>query len=479
MPQSSKQFTILRRKHPRIIYRGFEYRYQPTQGSEEGKFWAKWQFELETFESQQQLESVVFAPELEFAGPLTLDQDVQLDSLVFELGLVELISYWKAACPPKIEIAAGQLTPEQVAWWQELLIKGLGEFFYTNGIDFTQPDLVKWQVATTAPNWPNPLDIKLDQNRYLLPVGGGKDSLVSLAVMRQLPPPAELQLWAVDPIPASRAAADIVQLPLQLISRRLDPKLLELNRQGYLNGHTPYSAFLAFAMSLVAATTQSRWIVLSNELSANEPNTTYKGHAINHQFSKSFEFEQAFRSYSQRHLLPGLEYLSLLRPLHELQIAQAFSKLPDFFSTFKSCNQGRKLGDIWCHHCPKCLFAFCMLFPFIDRATLTTQIFNHNLFEDASLLETGLKLVTPDREKPFECVGSYEESKVAVWLATQQYVQDHEILPVVVDAIKAQVLDQESNWEKRSQAILEHWNHQHFLPAHLVNQLEDFLHHAK
>ena len=36
--------------------------------------------------------------------------------LVFSLGLVELISYWKIACPPKVMIECGKIGKKQVMW---------------------------------------------------------------------------------------------------------------------------------------------------------------------------------------------------------------------------------------------------------------------------------------------------------------------------------------------------------------------------
>ena len=45
-----------------------------------------------------------------------------LPSLVFNIGMIELVSYWKAACPPVVEVRAGGLTKEQKAWWAEIYL---------------------------------------------------------------------------------------------------------------------------------------------------------------------------------------------------------------------------------------------------------------------------------------------------------------------------------------------------------------------
>lgn len=86
-------------------------------------------------------------PDIQFLPTVTIPVDGDIDvetikPLVFHLGLVEMISYWKAACSPKIIIEAGSLTEQQVSSWHDLFLHGLGEFFYTNNIDFTQPNFL-------------------------------------------------------------------------------------------------------------------------------------------------------------------------------------------------------------------------------------------------------------------------------------------------------------------------------------------------
>ena len=48
-----------------------------------------------------------------------------------------------------------------------------------------------------------------------------------------------------------------------VINRTLDPTMLQLNAEGYLNGHTPFSALLAFISILVAFGSRSKYIAPS------------------------------------------------------------------------------------------------------------------------------------------------------------------------------------------------------------------------
>ena len=66
-----------------------------------------------------------------------------LDNLIFHLGMAEIPTYWKTTCSPEIIIKAGGLEKSQITWWHNLLIKGMGEFFFKNKINFLKPDFVK------------------------------------------------------------------------------------------------------------------------------------------------------------------------------------------------------------------------------------------------------------------------------------------------------------------------------------------------
>ena len=97
------------------------------------------------------------------------------------MGLAEIPSYWKAACSPKIVVKAGYLNKEQILFWQGL-ISNMGQFFYENKLPFIKPI---FEVAAPKTNRLVAAQ-KIFLNRYLVPLGGGKDSLVTLEIMRGL-----------------------------------------------------------------------------------------------------------------------------------------------------------------------------------------------------------------------------------------------------------------------------------------------------
>ncbi|MEE4258523.1 MAG: UDP-N-acetylmuramoyl-L-alanine--D-glutamate ligase [Bacteroidales bacterium] len=331
-----------------------------------------------------------------------------MSNMAFHIGMIELISYWKLTCSPTLIIEPHRLSDEQMNWWKKLYYHGLGEFFYLNGINPNKDDFVN---IPSKGNVLQPLSNNLSGEKVIVPIGGGKDSIVTLKLLKgtdfQLIPmvlnPREASVRTIE-------TAGFVMDTSIVVERTLDPLMLELNTRGFLNGHTPFSALLAFVNVLAAVASGAKYVALSNENSANQ--STVPGSDINHQYSKSFEFERDFAFYSKKYVHPDLVYFSFLRPLNELQIGKLFSSFSEHFSGFRSCNVGSK-EDKWCGKCPKCLFTFIILSPFVPGDQLY-QIFGKDMLNDAELKPIFDELTGKSPVKPFECVGTPDEIKAAL-----------------------------------------------------------------
>ena len=326
----------------------------------------------------------------------------QLDTILFNIGMIELISYWKLACPRKVYITPFRLSEEQIKWWKKLYFNGLGEFFYLNGIKENVDDFM--EIICESDISLNKINIPLS-DATLVPVGGGKDSVVTLELLKNKLPVIPL---IINPRGATNECVKVAgfsEEQVAVIKRTLDSTMLRMNNEGFLNGHTPFSAMLAFYTLLIGFATNSKYIALSNESSANEP--TVPDSEINHQYSKSIAFENDFRDYVNKYISSDIEYFSFLRPLNEIQIASFFSRNKDYYKVFKSCNAGSKT-DSWCGKCPKCLFTYLIMSPFISQEDLI-NIFGKDLLNDNDLQPILKQLKGEADVKPFECVGTIEE----------------------------------------------------------------------
>lgn len=345
-----------------------------------------------------------------------------LESLSLVLG----ISYWKLVCPKQIHTGSIVLTRLQAQFWDTVYTKGLGEFFYRNGIDFR--GLVRFPYASDAP----PKSVRLSPvSGSLVQLGGGKDSIVTAELLGEHN--KRFVLACLNAGNVQQNVAQIMGASMINVQRILDPRLFELNREpGVYNGHIPISAVYAFVDLLVALLYGYESIIASNEESANFGNGIYLGSEINHQWSKSWEFEQLFRQYVAGTITPSIAYFSLLRPLKEIKIVERFTRYKQYFPFFSSCNTnfrmyGPRRDSLWCGRCPKCAFVFLLLSAFLPKQEML-KIFNKNLFADGALLPTFEELLGLARFKPFECVGTPEESRWAFWRVLQKKEYDDDTI---------------------------------------------------
>ena len=401
------------------------------------------------------------------------------------------MSYFKTCLPKEIAIRSGTLTEDQANFWNTVYTKGLGEFFFRNQIDFRGlihfPHDKQTVLSTPSPN-PNPNPTP----KLLVPIGGGKDSTVTAELLKKAG--CDVTLLRIGKHPLIEETAKIAGLPLLSVERRLDPLLFRLNANGALNGHVPITAYLSFLSVVIAELYGFDAVVMSNERSASEGNVEYLGEVINHQWSKSLEFERMLRGYLEG-IGSRVEYFSLLRPLSELAIVRAFATMPQYFAATTSCNANWKIAALhqtsipqplppeeeggrprasqqpqtytsplslgegargrglpekegamkgdgrWCGQCPKCAFAFALFAAFLPEKTLH-DIFGKNLFDEESLLPFFRRLLGLEGFKPFECVGTPEETKAAFLLAEQRGdLNDSKAMQVFLKEVKPTIKD--------------------------------------
>ena len=429
-----KQYLSLREQYPRFAYRGYEI--------EENDSCLKITYRFETLGLSEFAPVWVF-PKAE-GDCRRWSEDRLVQDMIFSLGMVELISYWKIACPPTVTVEAGRLNQDQIDWWKDLYFNGLGEFFYVNGIKEADPN--HFMDIQCAGQLKAPCTDQYKErheecgvetvgkgNGVLVPIGGGKDSAVTLELLRLAGKP--VCAYIINPRGATIHTTEVAGLDAAHVisaKRTLDSNMLELNRQGYLNGHTPFSALVAFSGIIAARMHGLTMVALSNESSANE--STVQGSTVNHQYSKSFKFEEDFHYYQTTYLKGSAYYFSMLRPLSEFQIARFFAGQKQYHGIFRSCNAGSKT-DSWCGHCPKCLFVYLILSPFLKPQEVR-DIFGRNMLDDWDMKETLDQLIGIEEEKPFECVGSRDEINTAIVLTIKGLEEAGEALPCLLSYYK-------------------------------------------
>jgi len=351
-----------------------------------------------------------FTETVTFPLPASGEIPAQFYRVLELLHVVAGVSYYKAGAPPRIE-APRPVAPAVEALFTAVYSKGLAEYAYRNDLPF----VLDLEVSVPGPA-PAAAPIDNADGRPLSAVGGGKDSIVTLEILRAAgldPVP-----FSVNPNPVIVSVNAASGLPALAARRRLDPLLFELNKAGALNGHIPVTAINSLIAIATATLHGLGPVVMSNERSASDPNLIWNGHEVNHQWSKGVEAEGLMRAAVTAHTGLTEPYFSLLRSLSELHIAQLYARHTTYDDVVTSCNQAFKLHDPtvrWCGNCPKCRFVFLAMAPAMSRERIT-HIFGKDLLADPAQVPGFEELLGIDAHKPFECVGEVEESVVALGL---------------------------------------------------------------
>ncbi len=339
------------------------------------------------------------------------------------LYLLAGVSYYKTSAAPLIDLGELQTSAPERDFLRNFYVNGLGEFAYRNGIDLRGVRVEGPEACAASPPRYEP-----DPGRPLIPFGGGIDSIVTVASLVADRPDAAL--CVVEPpnqrFAAIEDAAAVTGLPVARIVRTIDPLVRRSPQLGLLNGHVPVTAIVGAAALVAAVLDRRDAVVLSNEWSASVPTLVTDGLAVNHQWSKSADFEQAFGDLVLSTLGPHISVFSWLRPRSELWVAQRFAGLTPYHHTFRSCNRAFHQDpderlDHWCGRCDKCCFVDLVLAPFMDRDRLEAVFAgdeplqnpdNEEPFRTLLGLSTGVK--------PFECVGDTDECRAALVLTAQR-----------------------------------------------------------
>jgi len=408
----------------------------PTRAFDPARY-ATFRFTGWTFDEPSATAELAYAldEELEFterivlpSGALPLDpaRRAALHAVLGLLHQVAGVSYYKVAAPPRLAVETGPLTERRARLLTDVYVHGLGEYAYRNGLELAG----RLRFGGDPAAAPAPAALAAG-GRSLVPVGGGKDSVVALETMRAAG--ADLALFSVGDPTAIAATAAVSGLERLIARRTIDPLVGRLNAEGALNGHVPVTAIVSLVALATAVLHRFDEVVLANERSASQGNVEHGGIEVNHQWSKGIAFERGLRDVLAHEVSPDLGYFSILRGASELGIARAFARLPAYHHAFTSCNATFRLDErrraaTWCRDCPKCRFVTLALAPFLAPAEVAS-IFGADLLDDPAQIPGFFALCGFEEHKPFECVGEREESVAAFrLLAADPRWAGHEVV---------------------------------------------------
>ena len=385
--------------------------------------------------------------------PSEMDGDAELAHILQGVHIALGINYYKPFIPKNI-ILPYELNESLATFWKEVYKNGLGEFCYLNNIDPKTIGNFQTNAIEVLADDTGDFRPQEDQLKVLTGIGGGKDSLVAVEIIKGLPS-VKQSGFICESIstnnPLRRKLAENIGLTTAVFTRIPDKKLEEIRSGGEAyRGHTPASVIIAWAGVLCSKILGSNYFVVANENSSNEANVEWMGHSINHQWTKTLAFERKLSSVLRNQGI-SVGYFSIVRPLNELLISQLFVSLGKrYFSTFFSCNKGlgHKTG-LWCGKCAKCASSTLLLAPFLEIDQLTT-IIGRNMLDDKSLIGLFEDLLGFGSMKPFDCVCTYDEALVIIKsLSTKADYKDL----AVVRSLSHRIEQEDIDWQEKINAV--------------------------
>jgi len=447
---NKQKFEDFRAKYPNFTYRSYS--------------WSKKGSILNLFFTYAFSSEDVITTSFEINLPEEISEEVikQNEDYIFRIGLINALSYWKAFCSPHFYIACGNLAETELSWWRDIWYDGMGEFRYRNKLlDVSKESWVEFILNSSEKKLEKQVHDFSNLSGNLIAFTGGKDSSLTLGILQEN---RKNEIFSINPsanMEKVRSFFHYDQYPEIIINRTIHERLLTLNKEGALNGHTPFSITIAFLGVFLASLRKKKYVIVSNESSANE--STVPGTDINHQYSKSFLFEKSFKDYCSTIWSGGPEYFSILRPFSEIGIISLLKQYEEIMPYISSCNIKAKKG-LWCGKCAKCFFSF-LTFSAIWDIKFAEKIIGINMFAVPENIDMLYELTGMSVNKPFECVGTSEESLSTISYILNKFpnAKEESVLKTFLEKNKDKLPD------PKNFNLIACEFHEHLLPEEFLN----------
>jgi hypothetical protein len=348
--------------------------------------------------------------------PVEIPETGESKKLIRALHLALGISYYKSFLPPVLEHSY-EMTAVEADFWNSIYKNGLGEFLYINKLP--SDNLAKF-TEQSGENI-DTVDQTSWNDNVMLGIGGGKDSIVAGELLKEIGVALQGFVLATNTnVGQTKEVTDVMGITLNVVKRIIDSQIFEINQtEGSYNGHIPISLIFALSGALLATSNGNRYIVVANEASASIPQAMWEDLNINHQWSKSLEFERLFQDYLRAYISPDLHYFSAVRPLSSVAIAKIFAKYPKYFEVFTSDNGVLKikpesrLHPRWNPNSTKSLSSYILLAPWMSDEDLL-RTFGQNLLENDELENMCGALLGENDQVVLDCVGTKDELKASI-----------------------------------------------------------------
>lgn len=319
-------------------------------------------------------------------------------------------------------------SPELEQLWSTIFTNTYSEWRYLNGFaDYKAPVFTKAEHCHSI----KPVTVNIGEVKTLCFCGGGKDSLVNMSLLEKTGTPYSVFVSSHPLGGTSQSTHDLNDNMLQhchyhKIHRQMfyddimQPPVMSTYPEFELKTMTGMNMEgLVFQALLHSMQEGYETLLFGNEKSADEANLVWEdtGEEINHQWCKATEGMRLMQEYINTRLVTNVNYFSLLKPIYDPLIYCLLSEAnPRAVKAAFSCNSDKKP---WCNKCPKCAYVLLNYLAWLPTE-LSREIVYPGLLDSEINLHWYAEELGLGDHKPFECVGSKEETMLAFELCARR-----------------------------------------------------------
>lgn len=337
----------------------------------------------------------------------------------------------------RVILCPGLQCDEQIrALWTYCFRHQLGEWRYLNQLRYGSPRYPELVVQESSRSVGAPVVLP-PAKRVLLTNGGGKDTLAGMTLLTEAGVPFDLyegylpignnsivlQEGLLQRLKAAAAPSTTATIKVSVEDNFFSCPDEQLAALGVVAQHTKIdfavghtANYIGYFPVILYHGYTDVWFNI--ERSADNIMVDWEGEAINHQWCKSVDYQQAaqqvFAWVTQSDWFRG--FSSTLRGLYDMSIYGIVAQHPAQMRATHSCNYGKP----WCNHCLKCCFCYLMMCAHFDEAFAQTVVGSsvslfampENAVHWAGLLDS--------EQVAWECVPSHEECQLAAFICLQK-----------------------------------------------------------
>ncbi len=290
-----------------------------------------------------------------------------------------------------------------------------------------------------SPAQPREAHARPKTSRVLVPVGGGKDSIVALEIVRRSG--LDFSLFTVRDQPPMARTAEVARRAAPARRPPAAAGAAALARRRAQRPHPDHGDHLVHRAADGGAERLRRGGAGQRALGLAGQRQLRRHRGQPPVLQERARRGAAARARRPRRPARSTSSRSCARPRSSRSPA-ASPRYTDYHRAFTSCNRVFRLDpelrfQSWCADCDKCRFVFLVLAPFMEPAAMEA-IFGKAMLDDPEQFPGFALLTATGGHKPFECVGEEEESAAAITLLAQDpRWRDREVVRRLVEQVPA------------------------------------------